>query len=106
MRSHLGLPRISDESAFWISIGAPKIRLFCNPFEHLAGQRWHEVYSRGEWDVAQMLGDHADALVHSSVHIRRKTGEPWGVGSLFFKISEDIFVFGDLDYVGEGLLSF
>jgi len=53
-----------------------------------------------------MLGDHADALVHSSVHIRRKTGEPWGVGSLFFKISEDIFVFGDLDYAGEGLLSF
>jgi hypothetical protein len=79
---------------------------FCNPFEHLTGQRWHEVYSHGEWNVAQMLGDHVEALVHSLVHIRRKTGEPWGVGSLFFKITEDVFVFGDLDYAGEGLLSF
>jgi hypothetical protein len=83
----------------------PETRLFCNPLEKLAGQRWHEVYSYGEWDVSQMVRDHAGGLVHSSIHIRRKTGEASGIGSLFFKISEDIFVFGDLG-CGEGLLSF
>src|SRR6266478_5214022 len=57
-------PHVSDESRFWISMDAPETHLFCNPLEKLAGQRWHEVYSHGEWDVSQMLRDHAGALVH------------------------------------------
>jgi hypothetical protein len=52
-----------------------------------------------------MLQQHAKALVHSSSSMRQQDDEPV-VSSLFFKMSDDVFVFGDLDYAGEGLLSF
>jgi hypothetical protein len=98
-------PRISDDSAFWVSIAAPKVRLFCNPFEQLSGQRWHEAYLYDLWDVPEMLRQHAKELMHSSSSMRQKSDEPV-ISSLFFKITDDVFVFGDLDYAGEGLLSF
>jgi len=89
-----------------MSIDPTEINVFCNPLKMLAGQRWHEIHSYDQWNVEQMLRDHAKALMHSSVHIRRQTGEPSGMRSFFFKTNEEIFVFGNVDPVGEGSLSF
>jgi len=96
--------RHCEESQFWISVAAPKVRLFCHPFEQLSGQSWHEAYSDGRWNVEQMFQDHADALVHSSVH-RREDQEVWSGGDLFFKLSDEVFVFGTLDCLEDGLIS-
>ena len=94
-----------EQSKFWIEVAPAKVRLFCNPFEQLNGQRWHEVYLHGHWNVRQMLRDRADALIHSSARIARESGEPWAGGTLFFKISDEIFVLGQLDWSGHGAIS-
>src|SRR6059058_5462649 len=96
-----------EDSQFWISVDRPKLRLFCNPFEHLRGQRWHEVNSSGNWDIERMLRDYGEALVHSSVyHDNTLPREyPWACDSLFFKFGEGRFVFLKLDSKSEGALS-
>ncbi len=92
MRGQFGLPRITDGSSFWIEVAQPRIRLFCNPFEQLRGQRWHEVFLAGQWDVVEMLRQHGDALVHSSGRMP-DDNEPCAAnnpGSLFFKTNNDV----------------
>src|SRR5207248_999589 len=86
-------------------IAAPKVRLFCNRFEQLSSQRCHEVYLYGLWDVPEMLRQHSIELVHSSSSARQRSDEAV-ISRLFFNVSDDVFIFGDLDFAGEGLLSF
>src|SRR5438477_7631824 len=53
-----------------------------------------------------MLRDHRGSLVHSSFAEEDDDVEQrWMRGSLFFKLSEKVFVFGDLDWMEDGLMS-
>ena len=98
-------PQNSDDSSVWTSTAAPKVRLFCNRFEQLSSQRCHEVYLYGLWDVPEMLRQHSMELVHSSSSMRQQSDEAI-INRFFFNVSDDVFVFGDLDFAGEGFLSF
>jgi hypothetical protein len=95
------------DSQFWIAVDRPDVRLFCSPFEHLTGRRWHEVNSSGGWDLDRMLQDHDEALVHSSVYHDDELPRqyPWACENLFFKLNDETFVFIKLDRKNEGALS-
>lgn len=95
------------DSQFWISVDRPDVRLFCNPFEHLTGRRWHEVNSSGDWNLDRILRDHAGTLVHSSFYHDEALPRqyPWACDNLFFRLNDETFVFIKLDRKKEGALS-
>src|SRR5438128_7082768 len=99
MRGRVGLPGPVDVSSFWIEVPRHQLGLFCSPFEQLRQKRWHEIYWHGYWKVAEILQENRESLVHSSGYMPEE-GELCARNhsiSLFFRTSNDVFVFGDFD---------